>query len=160
MRSLPETCFKILFHQGLCIPIDPIWTRLSPMNQCFWSTRLSSWIASSRPLFWPDSVPINGPWRGNESRAFLARSTRPGAQVCESKRNYPQEHGKGPAEIRREKPKMGDPGSRREDAFGLSAVLPPFFAREWPNVGVWWHREPQEAESKRSSDVLRPTKFA
>ena len=40
----------ILFHQGLFFPIGPIWTRLSPVNLVFWSARLSSWIASNRPL--------------------------------------------------------------------------------------------------------------
>ena len=82
---VPWACawaLKAAFHQGLFFPIGPIWTRLSPMNQFFWSARLSSWIASNRPLFWPDWVPTNGPWRGggggggDESRTFLARSTR------------------------------------------------------------------------------------
>ena len=44
---------KRLLHQGLFIPVGLIWTRLSPMNQLFLSARLSSSIASNRPLFWP-----------------------------------------------------------------------------------------------------------
>ena len=39
---------KLWFHQGLFFPISPVWTRLSPMNDCFWSARLSSWIASKK----------------------------------------------------------------------------------------------------------------
>ena len=45
------------FHQGLFCPIDPIWTRLSPIHQFLIRPIVVLNRLLSCPPFWPDWVP-------------------------------------------------------------------------------------------------------
>ena len=50
------------FHQGLFCPIDPIWTRLSPINQFF-----------NPPDCRPESPPIVSPFLTRLSPDYITR---------------------------------------------------------------------------------------
>ena len=63
--SKPIKCLMLPFHQGLFCPIDPIWTRLSPINQCF-----------IPPDCRPESPPTVSPFLTRMSPDYINASNR------------------------------------------------------------------------------------